>query len=110
MTNEEHQYVSFFSSWNPFYELLIEMENNEDHSLESDQGSSVDGSHAVENESESSEAIIALVSNLPCLDPEKMEPPEKEASVLMRRRSSVSIIQAITNSAHLLTTKDARRR
>ena len=86
------------------------MESNEDQSLESDQGSSVDGSHAVEHESESNEAIAALVANLPCLDPDKMEVPEKEDPVLMRRRSSVSIIQAITNSAHLLTTKDARRR
>lgn len=84
------------------------MESNEDQSLESDQGSSADGSHSVENENH--EAIAALITSLPYVDPEKIENPENIEPMQMRRRSSVSIIQAITNTGHLLTTKDARKR
>lgn len=83
-------------------------ESNEDQSLESDQGSTADGSATIILESNG--AIAALVTKTPCVDPEKIESDDREDSQRTRRRSSVSIIQAIASTGHLLTTKEARKR
>jgi hypothetical protein len=61
-------------------------------------------------ESNGSEAIAALINGAPILDSNMINNSRDDSPPRTRRRSSVSIIQALVNTSHLLTTNDARKR
>jgi hypothetical protein len=61
-------------------------------------------------ESTNNEAIATLVNGIPLFDPNTINNSRDDSPQPVRRRSSVSIIQALVNTSHLLTTNDARKR
>ena len=61
-------------------------------------------------ESVSNETIAALINGAQIVDVDKDEKARDDGPQRSRRRSSVSIIQALVNTSHLLTTNDARKR
>ena len=61
-------------------------------------------------ESNNSEAIAALINGAPILDSNTINNSRDDSPPRTRRRSSISIIQALVNTSHLLTTNDARKR
>lgn len=63
----------------------------------------------IDETSESNSTITALVHNNPLKDRDGITSSEKTTHKRDRRRSSVSILQALAHS-QLLTTPDARRR
>ena len=65
----------------------------------------------IPEEPSNSSAISALIHSTPIIDPDVVpNPPTGSTSSRTRRRSSVSIIQALVASSHLLATHDARKR
>jgi hypothetical protein len=61
-------------------------------------------------DSVANETIATLINNNPMLDANKINNSRDDSPERLRRRSSVSIIQALVSSSHLLTTNDARKR
>jgi len=61
-------------------------------------------------ESTTNETVTALVNVTPLCDPNTIDNSQDDTTELSRRRSSVSIIQALVNTSHILTTNDARKR
>lgn len=56
------------------------------------------------------DTITALVHTVPTIELNNIPHAKDNTSPDVRRRSSVSIIQALANTKHLLTTNDARKR
>ena len=83
-------------------------DNADEESLESNGMSSLEQSPSIEHGSDS--AIGSLLTSLPCSAPSAPSSSEVDDSERSRRRSSISIIQSIRSTSHLLTTIDARRR
>ncbi len=63
----------------------------------------------IQEESNSTSTIASLINSNPLVDPE-IAAPTNINTPLSRRRSSVSILQALVTSSHLLATNDARKR
>jgi hypothetical protein len=66
-----------------------------------------------EEESTEGDTITALVTSNPLANLNAAAPPSTATNSLpsrIRRRSSVSILQALVNASHLLPTHDARQR
>jgi hypothetical protein len=61
-------------------------------------------------ESTTNETITALVNGNPLFDSNTINNSRDDNPERLRRRSSVSIIQALVNTSHILTTNDARKR
>jgi hypothetical protein len=61
-------------------------------------------------ESTTNETITALVNGNPLFDSNTINNSRDDSPERLRRRSSVSIIQALVNTSHILTTNDARKR
>ncbi|CAF2312683.1 unnamed protein product [Rotaria sp. Silwood2] len=61
-------------------------------------------------ESTANETISALINSTPLADSNTIHNSRDNSPPTLRRRSSVSIIQALANTRHLLTTNDARKR
>jgi hypothetical protein len=66
----------------------------------------------IEEESNSTSTITALINSNPLVDPDiaAAAAPTNITTPRTRRRSSISILQSIVNSNHLLPTNDARKR
>lgn len=58
----------------------------------------------------SNETIAALINGASLFDPDTVNNTQDNSPPRSRRRSSVSIIQALVNTSHLLSTNDARKR
>ena len=61
-------------------------------------------------ECDRNDTITALVNANPLRDSSANETVKDASPPPTRRRSSVSILQALVNTSHLLTTNDARKR
>ncbi|CAF0803144.1 unnamed protein product [Rotaria sordida] len=61
-------------------------------------------------ESTVNDTIAALINSTPLVDSNTLHTSRDNSPQTLRRRSSVSIIQALANTRHLLTTNDARKR
>jgi hypothetical protein len=61
-------------------------------------------------DSVTNDTIASLINNNSALDINKINNSRDDNPEPLRRRSSVSIIQALVSSSHLLTTNDARKR
>jgi hypothetical protein len=61
-------------------------------------------------ESDGNDTITALVNSNPLYDSNTRKSSKDDIPQRSRRRSSLSIIQALVNTSHLLTTHDARKR
>jgi hypothetical protein len=64
----------------------------------------------ITTDSVTNDTIASLINNNPSLDVNKINNSRDDSPEPLRRRSSVSIIQALVSSSHLLTTNDARKR
>lgn len=56
------------------------------------------------------ETLAALVNGTAFLTPDKTERKHDDSPEQLRRRSSLSIMQTLINTSHLLSTNDARKR
>lgn len=83
-------------------------EQADEQSLSSQSNSSIEPITLVEPAS--GETIAALVEASPLIDSSTITNSRDNSPPSTRRRSSVSIIQALANTRHLLTTHDARKR
>jgi len=61
-------------------------------------------------ESTTNETLTALVNGTPLLDSNTINNSGDDSPERLRRRSSVSIIQTLVNTSHILTTNNARKR
>jgi len=61
-------------------------------------------------ESDGNDTITALINGNPLYDSNTIKISKDDIPQRSRRRSSLSIIQALVNTSHLLTTHDARKR
>jgi len=61
-------------------------------------------------ESTANETVAALVNVTPLCDPNTIDNSQDDTTELSRRRSSVSIIQSLVYTSHILTTNEARKR
>jgi hypothetical protein len=61
-------------------------------------------------ESNSNETISVLINGASLVDSNTNNNSRDDSPPRSRRRSSVSILQALVNTSHLLTTNDARKR
>jgi hypothetical protein len=59
---------------------------------------------------DTSETIAALINGAPIFDPNTINNARDDSEQRTHRRSSTSIIQALVNTSHLLSTNDARKR
>lgn len=76
-----------------------------------DEDSTTNGEPTTPIESNGNETISALVTSTGLFDQNVADESETQSQErTTRRRSSVSILQALVNTSHLLSTNDARRR
>jgi hypothetical protein len=61
-------------------------------------------------ESDGNDTLTALINGNPLHDSNTKTSSKDDIPQRSRRRSSLSIIQALVNTSHLLTTHDARKR
>jgi hypothetical protein len=60
--------------------------------------------------SNNNETIASLIGAVPIIDSNTVDKPRDDSPSRPLSRSSISVIQALVNTSHLLTTHDARKR
>ncbi|CAF0909926.1 unnamed protein product [Adineta ricciae] len=85
------------------------MTNHSEHSLPTTPESSVDDPGTI-TEIQTNDTLTALMNSNPLYETHLQDTSTDENQPRPRRRSSVSVIQALVNTSHLLSTNDARRR
>ena len=85
------------------------MTNHNKHSLPTSPESSVDDP-GITIAAQKDDSLTTLINSNPLYETNLQDTSTNENQQRPRRRSSVSIIQALVNTSHLLSTNDARRR